>query len=167
MVEIDSAASHVRRYDAGSYRPSTDLVELPLQLVEGVPTVDGELRLPGMEPSGISVGLDTGSQFGVNVGCRMVVREGLAARFSKGITTEATGGFGGTRRTRSIGNVEGRLGTLPFMGAGRLILSGKAAPRPPAVLAYGYDVTLGGEALRSSRLVFDYAHGRLYAGRAG
>lgn len=167
VVEIDPAESRIRLYDPESYCPPEGLASMPMQFVEGAPTVEGKVTLPGVGTKRVAIALDTGSQFGVDVGYRMVVRDGLEAHFPKGKTAEVSGGIAGTRRARSVGPIEGSLGPLPFRGGGRLILQGRTDTTRPSGLSYGYDVTLGGEALRAFRLVFDYSRGTLYAAPSG
>lgn len=158
VVEIDYAASHVRVYEAATYDPPKGFETLPIQFIDRVPTVEGRLKLPEMEERTVVMEIDTGSAFGVDVGYRMVLREGLEKRLRKFPTTESSGVIGGTRRSRPVGSVDGKLGSFPFSAVGRLILTGQKM----TTRDYDYDVTLGDEVLRRFTIVFDYSRSHVY-----
>ena len=161
VVEVDEASRRVRIYDREAYRPAKGYIAVPMPFVDRLPTVEGPLRLPGLEERTLSMMLDTGSPSGVSITYRRTKRDKLESRFPASAEDGTLGGVGGARRVRPVGRVEGRLGPVPFTASGRLILEGVSARRPTG-LDYDYDAILGNEALRGLDLAFDYFHARLY-----
>ncbi len=164
VVEVDDAASRVRIYDRVRYLPPTGVVRLPLAFVDRLPGVEGTLHLPGLESRPRTLVIDTGSASGINLTYRTVRRERLDRHFPDASKDVPLEGVGGARRTRPVGNLEGRLGPFSISGPGRLIVQGESVRRPSG-LDYDFDATVGNAALKGVDLTFDYSRGALYLRR--
>lgn len=161
VVEIDYAAKRLRLYDPEGFPAPADHVPMRLTFLGGCATFRGRLQLPGLEERRLNVLFDTGSPMGFALTNRVVLAEGLDARFADAPRMSLPGPLGGGFRVALVKDSLFSLSTATIKGEAGLVLSPEGGLGKDAA----FDALMGDQVFRQMHVVLDYSRSRMYLKR--
>ena len=158
-VEVDYQSRVVNLYDAKSYQYTGSGESIPIKVLSNVPFAQVKIPLAGSKPLEGQFIVDMGAgRFTVILNTPVVESRNLLTIAQKTIEELGAKGVGG--------NVRLRVGRLPELQLGRFTFSNPvvyfAEDRKGAFASGEFSGVIGGELLHRFKVIFDYAHKRMY-----
>ena len=158
-VEVDYKSRVVNLYEPKTYQYSGSGESIPIKVMGNVPFAQVKIPISGRKPLEGEFIVDMGAgRFSLILNTPLVESRNLLAVAQKTIEELGAKGVGGDVRLL--------VGRLPELQLGRFTFSNPviffAQDRKGAFASSEFSGVIGGELLRRFKVIFDYAHKRLY-----